>query len=339
MENWKILGETLAPGEKKRLVLRIPMGDLPNRGGIASVPEAKAGDYEMPAFLLCGAKPGKTVLISAGIHSGEYAGIPAVIRAGRELDPAKLCGNLILLPCVNTSGFWALSQAVLPEDGFNLNRAYPGRAGGSVGERIEDFFVRELFPRLDFMLDLHGGSVGERMTPLIFYPRAEKVREIALVAARALNAGYLVASDAQNGQYSYAAWHMGVPGLLLERGEGFFCDEAWTEADWRDIRLLLDHLGLYAAEPGTRDPAVKHRVFLDTVYLEADRGGLWYPAVPRETPVKKGQTLGVLRDFFGETLAEYRAEADGQVFYLTGGLAVNRGDALVAYGILASEAE
>ena len=336
MENWTIFGETLAPGETRRTVLRIPVGGLLNRGALQPGAE-KTGDYEMPAFLINGAGKGKTLLISAGIHSGEYAGIPAVIRAGRTLDPAKLCGRLILLPCVNVSGFWGLSQALVPEDGSNLNRTYPGDPAGGVGERIKDFFVRELFPQLDFMLDLHGGSVAEKMTPLIFYPRAEKVTAAALAAARALNVGVLVASDADNGQYSYAANFMEIPGLLLERGGGFFCDEAWQEADWRDIRLLLDHLGMYRAEAGTRDETMKRRVFTDAVYLDSDEDGLWFPAAGVDTPVKKGQLLGTLRDFFGETRKEYFAEADAHILYQCEGLAVRKGDFLIAYGLLATE--
>ncbi len=338
MGPWTIFGETLAPGELRRTVLRIPMDGLPNRGALRPG-EEKTGDYEMPVFLFNGAKDGKTLLISAGIHSGEYAGTPAVIRAGRELDPEKLCGRLILLPCVNTSGFWGLSLALVPEDGSNLNRTYPGDSAAGAGERIKAFLVRELFPQLDFMLDFHGGSVAEKMTPLIFFPKAEKVTEASLAAARALNVGVLVASDAVNGQYSYAANFMDIPGMLLERGGGFYCDKDWSEADYRDIRLLLDHLGMYRAEPGTRDSALKHRVFRDAVYLDSDSDGLWYPAAAVDTAVRKGQLLGSLRDFYGETVKEYFAEADGSILYQCEGLAIRRGDFLIAYGLLATETE
>ena len=337
MDNWTICGETLAPGEKRRTVLRVPMGGLPNRGALLPG-EDKTGDYELPAFLLNGKREGKTLLISAGIHSGEYAGTPAVIRAGRELDPEKLSGRLILLPCVNISGYWGLSQALVPEDGVKLNRTYPGQADGSVGDRIKAFFVREIFPQLDFMLDFHGGSVAEKMLPLIFYPRAEKVTAAALAAAKALSAGVLVASDARDGQYSYAANFLDLPGLLLERGGGFYCEKAWSEADHLDIRLLLDHLGMYEAEPEILARRGKHRIFGDAVYLDSDVDGLWYPAVAVDTPVKQGQLLGVVRDFFGETVKEFRAEADGHILYLNDGLAIKKDGFLVAYGLTASEA-
>ena len=124
MEIWRIFGEVLEPGEKKRLSLRVSMGGLPNVG--QTLPEArKSEDYEMPAILVNGTKPGKTLLVTAGIHSGEYNGIPATIRVARELDPERMSGQVILLPCVNSSGFWTMHPRTLPEDDFNRTASIP----------------------------------------------------------------------------------------------------------------------------------------------------------------------------------------------------------------------
>lgn len=336
MKGWTICGETLSPGEKKQTVLRIPMGSLKHGGTVG--PGSRGGEgYEIPATLICGARPGKTVLITASIHSGEYVGVPAVIRVAGELEAERLTGNLLLLPCVNTSGFWAHSQAVLPEDGFNLNHQYPGNPNGTVGDRIADYFVREIFPCVDFILDFHGGGTAEHMAPLVFFPTWDGARETALATAKAMNVGFLIESEARFGQYSYAAHSLGIPGLLLERGSGFFCTAEESEADCADIRLALDHLGLYPAEPGTRDETMARRVFREAIYLEAADQGLWYHAVHVGDDVKKGDLLGRMEDFFGNVIAEYRAERDGCILYETCGLAVNRGEFLVAYAVLDSE--
>ncbi|MEF2879213.1 MAG: succinylglutamate desuccinylase/aspartoacylase family protein [Blautia sp.] len=107
---WKICGEQLAPGEKKQIFL-----------------EPGVPGYKIPATFICGAKPGKTLLVTAGIHAGEYPGVAAVIRLAAQINPSQAEGNILLLPCVNTSGFWARTVAIIPEDGFNLNRHYPVR--------------------------------------------------------------------------------------------------------------------------------------------------------------------------------------------------------------------
>ena len=337
MSTWTICGNTLSPGEKRRIVLRVPMGGQPHAAHLDHAPEECAdGGYEIPATLVCGRNPGKTLLVSASIHAGEYIGIPAVLRVANAIDPEKLSGNVIFLHCVNLSGVLTHHYREVPEDFFNLNSKYPGNAEGTPGERIAAWFVREMFPNIDFMMDLHGGSPEELMTPLVFFPHAHKVSETALNAVKALNIGYMLESYATTGQYSYAANFFDVPGFLLERGDGVMCTEDKLKADHDDIRLLMDHLGMYAAEEGTFDPDLERIIVHKTIYLESDLQGLWYPAVHCGQDVKKGEYLGRIEDFYGNLLKEYFAEDDGRVFYYTQGLAVIPGDALVTYGILST---
>lgn len=311
---WNICGQELRSGEKRQVMLKPDMED-----------------YEIPATLICGREPGKTLVVTAQIHAGEYNGTPAVIQAAREIDPKKLKGNLVLMHCVNTSGFWQQHWRTLPEDGFNLNADYPGRPDGSTGERLADWFVKEIFPQADFLLDLHGGSVNEILTPCLFYSGAEKVREESLAAAKALDVPYLIASEATRGEYSYAANFHAVPGLLLERGYGGFCREEWVAEHKRNIYLLLWHLDMYESE----EPKAKYepKIYTHAVYLESRQAGLWYPAVKEDEQITKDQLLGRLEDLFGNVIQEFRAEGDGVVFYYTGGLAVKEGDSLVAYGL------
>lgn len=336
MDNWKIFGREIGPGERVKTVISVPMDAMANLGEV--MPGTRAGtDYELPVILLNGVRPGKTLLVTAGMHAGEYNGTPACIRVGRELNPREMSGRAILIPCVNTSGFWTLHPRVTPEDQFNFNGQYPGRSDGTVGERIAAYFVREIFPQTDFILDLHGGSRGERMTPLVFFPTHERVREAALQAALSMNLGFIIESQATMGQYSYAASRLDIPGLLIERGEGYFHDADWAEDDRRDVWLLLEHLGIAQAPSGLRDENLKRRIFRQAVYLESERDGLWYPVVSKDQPIEKGQVLGRLEDFYGDVIQEVRAETDGHVLYLNCGLAAPRGELLVAYAVGESE--
>lgn len=311
---WNICGQKLRLGERRQIVLR------PNES-----------DYEIPATLICGIEPGKTLLVTAQIHAGEYNGTPAVIQVASEILAEKLKGNLLLMHCVNSSGFWKQHWRTIPEDNFNLNADYPGSPDGTTGEKLADWFVKEIFPKTDFLLDLHGGSVQELLTPCLFYPKAEQVTEESLAAAKALDVPYLIASEATRGEYSYAANYCKVPGLLLERGYGGFCKKEWIAGHKRNIYLLLRHLGMYESEETEVD--YTPQVYEHTVYLESERAGLWYPVIKADDNVKKGQLLGYLEDMFGNRIQEFYAEGDGKVFYYTGGLAVREGDSLVAYGL------
>lgn len=309
---FSICGHTLNPCEKKQAMLR----PLPG--------------YEMPATMICGANPGKTILITAGIHSGEYPGIPAVIRTARDIDPKQTTGNIIMIHCVNTSGFWARTDCLVAEDGGNLNINYPGCPNGTVSQQIADYFVTQIFPYVDFVVDLHSGSQQEPLTTCLFFPKWEKVREEALSAAMALDIPFLIQSTAKTGEYSYAAHTMGIPALLLERGHSGFCEEAWVNDYCNDLRLLLNHLGYY---PYDKQSKTEKRIFVKTIYLEAEEDGVWYCNVKPNEIVKRGQLLGRMEDFYGNVLHEYYADADGIVFYHCCGLSVKAGRNLVAYGI------
>ena len=47
------------------------------------------GDIVLPGTIICGKLPGKTMLITGGVHSGEYVGIQACVELGAELQPEK----------------------------------------------------------------------------------------------------------------------------------------------------------------------------------------------------------------------------------------------------------
>ncbi|MER2152425.1 MAG: succinylglutamate desuccinylase/aspartoacylase family protein, partial [Candidatus Limivicinus sp.] len=88
-------------------------------------------ELHVPHVLLCGKQPGKTVLITAGIHNAEYVGIQAAIELSNELDVETLCGNVIIVPLANRSGFENRTMSRVFEDGKNLNRVFPGDRDGS----------------------------------------------------------------------------------------------------------------------------------------------------------------------------------------------------------------
>lgn len=84
-----LCGFEIAPGEKRQVKLPVP------------------GGAPLEAWLLCGAHPGKTLVVTAGVHGCEYVGILALQKLVETLDCATLYGQVILLPLVNPKGFFA----------------------------------------------------------------------------------------------------------------------------------------------------------------------------------------------------------------------------------------
>ena len=229
-------GMALAPGRKVRVPLPVP------------------GAQPLETLCLCGAAPGRTLVVTAGVHGCEYVGVQALRRLAVELDPAELSGNVILLPLANPTGFYAGAKQVVPEDGVNLNRAFPGDPAGTLSARLAYALETALYQAADFLADLHSGDCNEALYPLVFFPTAgtEAVNRAALTAARALTVHYRVRSTAQNGLYSWAV-QKNIPALLIERGGLGLWSETEVNACCEDVRALLRHLDILPGGNPFRD--------------------------------------------------------------------------------------
>lgn len=283
-------------------------------------------EYPMDAVCITGMHPGKTVLVTAQIHSGEYPGTPAVIQAANDIDPDELHGRLIMIPCVNISGFNEETDAYVPEDRGNLNRDY--RKGGStLTGRIAQYFINELFPLCDFVIDLHSGGVYETLAPCVFCPKATEKESLA--AAGSLKIPWIVTSYNRDGECGYAAFEKGIPSLLLERGYGGQCLKEWIEDYKEDIYRLLDYLGVLSFEY----VQTEHVLMQKAEYPVFMEDGLFYPAIRAGQEICKGQLLGHTEDIRGNLLNRYTAEDDGIVLYYHSGLRASRGTPLGAYAL------
>ena len=288
--------------------------------------------YDIPTTVICGTEPGMTMLVTAQIHAGEYNGSAAVMRLAEILDPAKLKGNLILMHCVNTSGFYQRQRRFVPEDRTDLNANYPGNPKGTLGNRIAAWFAEKIFPHIDFIADLHGGQDKHILECCAFYPRNCKVTEASFAAAKVLNSKYLIASSNASGEYGYAAHICNIPALLIECGYACVQTEAWILEQMDNVRKLLKHFDMYELEESR--PIPRKINFKKSAYLMIDCKGVWKPNVEINKQVKKGELIGTVTDFFGNVLQRYYAEGDGIVAYYIAGMLVLDGDEAIAYGLL-----
>lgn len=288
--------------------------------------------YPIEMTVICGSRPGKTLVVTAGVHGCEYVGIETLNRLKRELEPAALSGRMILLPLVNPEGFYQGSKQTIPADGKNLNRMFPGKPDGTFSSQLARVLEETLYPEADFLMDLHGGDVNEALTPLVFFPASvpESLSAAASAAAESLSVPYRVASTSQNGLYSWAA-QCGIPALLVERGERGLWSEKEVAACRENVYELMRHLGILNAASGS--PCLQQAEIRRAVYEEAPADGFWYPAVSAAgQKLKQGALLGTLKDSYGNEIARYTAPFDGVVLYYTLSLGVKSGDPLIAYG-------
>lgn len=300
--------------------------------GYIAVPETT---IKLPVTLINGKKEGKTVLVTAGVHNAEYTGIETAIQLAGEINPDEIAGRLILIHPMNISGFENRTMSVVAEDGKNLNRIFPGDPKGTIGDKIAHFIVTTFFSQVDYYLDLHAGDGFEALTPYVYYvgAAAAAVAEQSKAMAEKINVPYMVKSfSATGGAYNYAG-SCGIPSILIERGgEGRWL-EAEIELYKADVKNVLRSLRVLAG--AINMSAQKPVDVVDVIYETAQVTGCWYPDKKPGEGIKKGATLGVIKDYFGKVLAISQAEYDGVVLYQVSSLCVIENDTLIAYGKIA----
>jgi predicted deacylase len=285
----------------------------------------------LPLTLIHGARPGKTLLVTGGIHGGEYPGIEAAIQLARALDPATMSGSAMVVPIASPSAFQARMQYRVPEDGLNLNRQFPGRATGTVSQRLAACLMSLLVPSADAWVDLHGGDIHEELLPFTIYSSgaAPEVRDVSARLAAAYGIGYLVESDSVRGATYGAAAAAGLPSILTEAGGVGQLDPVAMAVHSRGLANVLRALEIL---PGAAEPAEPTILLRSFQVVTSEHAGCWYSAVQAGESVAEGQPIGELRDYFGDTLAQVVAPIGGVVLYRVTSLAVDQGDPLVGIG-------
>ena len=297
------------------------------------------GDIVLPGTIICGKLPGKTMLITGGVHSGEYVGIQACVELGAELQPEKTVGTIVILKVLNRPAFENRAGSLGLSDGKNLNRVFPGNPNGTEMERLAWAITKEVYPKVDYYIDLHSGDDFEALTPYAYYAgkAAQEVTEVSRKMAEQVDVPYMVRSMVSSGgAYNYAA-SKGIASILLERG-GM---GAWTSeevnSDKRDVRNILSSFGMYQIRRDVRNYVPME--VTDVCYQAASEDGLWYPAAKPGDMVAEGALLGTVRDYNGKLRETCRAEYTGVVLYQTGSLQVTEGGPVVAYGRIVREPE
>lgn len=294
--------------------------------------ELGQGEFRLPAAVLHGTRPGKTMLITAGVHGGEYVGIQAAIELAQKLKIQKVAGTIIIVKVINVPAFERRNGSMGLTDGKNLNREFPGNPKGTEMERLAWAVSHELQPAADYYIDLHSGDDYEQLTSYVYYAGMadEKTFSQSRRMAEQVDVPYMVRSNvASGGAYNYAA-SQGIPSILIERG-GM---GAWTSEEVRstrrDVRNILCHLGIYQ---GKKDYRTYYPLDVtDICYQDASRDGLWYPFKKPGDMIREGEILGEVRDYEGGLLELSVAEYDGVILYQTGTLQVLGDGPMIAYG-------
>ena len=263
----------------------------------------------LPITVINGTAPStgqlKGLAAFGGTHGNEYEGQIAIKRLCLSLDPSQMRGRVILIPQLSESACRSHTRSS-PEDGVNMNRAFPGRPAGTISYRIANFVKTKVFPQVGAIIDLHAGG-REAVFPLCtsFHPLSDAARynETARVAAL-FDTPFIFVYSRQmaSGLLVDEAEDEGLIAVGGEFGHGESTSVQGVRHAYEGIQNVLRHYGLLDGEIKRIDETRASPPRLITAaelkdYIPSPSDGIWEPAVPIGGEVRQGELIGRIHQF------------------------------------------
>ncbi len=313
----------------------------------------------VPVIELTGAQDGPLLTVIAGVHGCEYAPMAAVRQWAAQLAERDLRGSVRIVPVLNLPAFTARSPFVVPQDGKNLNRCFPGDPAGTLAERLACDAFTKLITESDALVDAHAGDLPEALEPFALYDAGPRESE-ALALARAYGLGYVIRQEpgpgrAVAGTTSAAAAEAGIPAIIAEAGGRGIIERAAVELHVRGLEGVLAALGMAdspsagsGGQPAARPPSSQLAssgsqprpeqpdgpvVLQRFIWMRSEATGWWEPAVQTGEHVARGQLLGTVTSLDGAEVRQViSAPVPGVLIFMTISPAVEADGLLLGLG-------
>lgn len=290
----QLLGREISPGESERF---------------AAVPDRtfEASYLNMPVFVARGTAPGPTLCITAGVHGDELNGVEIARRAFSAVDTGSLSGTVIALPAINAEGVRSGSRYL--SDRRDLNRAFPGSAGGSVARLIADSVFTGVLVHCDALVDLHTASNERTNLPQIRADISDpEIRSLAVH----FGTGIVIAGEGPDGSLRREAAKAGIPAIIYEAGAPHRFEQDEIMRGVRGIGSVMAYLGMNGF-PESEIPAAKVYERSRWVRVSRDNGGFFFPESGLGDTVTRGQVLGKIIDPLTDATYPVTSNVDGEI--------------------------
>lgn len=277
----------------------------------------------MPVFVARGHAAGPTLCVTAGVHGDELNGIETARRVFARSDPETLHGTLIALPAINAAGFRSGTR-YLP-DRRDLNRAFPGRAGGSVASLIAYEVFSDVLRYCDAVVDLHTASNKRSNLPQI---RADisntDIRDLAVH----FGLGIVVAGAGPDGSLRREVAKSGIPAIIYEAGEPDRFQTLEIERGVEGVENVMAHLEMIDREEQEIPDA---RIYENSRWVRTVRGnaGFFFPSAELGDLVNQGSLLGTIIDPLTDEIYYVTSPTAGEIIGMAVPQPVLSGSALV----------
>lgn len=279
-----------------------------------------------------GAKPGKRIVLTSGVHGDEMSSVHTVMTVMNQLDPTRMSGTVMAVTDISRPAMLAI-QRKWPNssrsiDLVDLNREWPGNENGNAPSRHAALvFNRLLRPNADAAIDFHTGTTG-------FEVSAFNIASLDVPEAKAMADLYPVGQIFDMPKRAYpttlhnALLAAGIPAICPEVGAARALDLPMIAQFVEGTMNVLKHYGIVAGPMGRTGKDVRVFVGRGAAPVIATQGGFVEHLVKLNDRVEAGQKIAIQRDSFGEVVAEYASSVTGEMTGLRTDVMSEPGDIL-----------
>lgn len=263
-----------------------------------------------------GARPGRRVVLTSGVHGDEMSSIQTVQTVMNQLDPAEMSGTVMAVTDIAGPALQGMQRrwpnAGRGMDLIDMNREWPGNENGPTapGRHAGLLFNRLLRPNADAAIDFHTGTTG-------FDVAAFNIADMSVPAIKAMAELYPVGLIFDNPVYPgvlhNAFVDAGIPAFTPEIGAARVLDLEMIPLFVEGTMNVLRHHGILPGPMGRTGKDVRVFVGNSALPVLATQGGLVERLVGLNDGVEAGQKLAIQRNLFGEVVAEYVTAVAGEV--------------------------
>ena len=295
--------------------------------------------WYVSVLVAVGAKPGKRVVLTSGVHGDEISPVHMIHTVMGQLDPAEMSGTVLAVPDVSRPALEGMARR-WPNSGrgidlIDINREWPGNENGaSAPSRHAGLLFNKLLkPNADYALDFHTGTSGMDVT-------AFNLARMELPEVRAMAELFPIDQIFDNPAYPTllpnAFIEVGIPALTPEIGASRILDLRMIPLFVEGTMNVLKHHGIIGGSMGRTGKDTNIFVANSGHTILATHGGFVELLVKLKDTVKVGQKIAIQRNTFGEVVAEYTSGVAGEVMARRSDATAEPGTPLI--GILYNDA-
>ena len=258
----------------------------------------------------------KRIAVVTGTHGDELEGQYVCFELARRISENMDClkGVVDIYPAINPLGIDSITRGI-PAFDLDMNRLFPGNIDGNMTEYLAAGIINDI-EGADVVIDIHASNIFLTEIPQI---RINELHEDFLVPlAEKTNVDFIWvhgASTVLESTFAYALNSIGTPVLVVEMGVGMRITQSYGDQLVEGILNLMKEMGMWTGKTIEPRKPIISRDPDDVYYFNAEKSGVFIPAVKHWESLKKGDLIGKVVDpLGGVVLSEVIAPTDGILF-------------------------